>query len=150
MTGLPAVTFGPVEYIAIRLEGDGFIGDIVPALTDLLDRDLVRVLDIALVGKDADGTVSILETQELSPEVAAAFLRLEGSASGLLSEADLEELAATLAPGSAAVALLFEHVWATRFATAVRAANGELMLSERIPHAVMLEAQASLRDAVGT
>jgi hypothetical protein len=150
MTGSSAVTFGPVEYIVIRLEGDGFSGDIVPALTDLLDRDLVRVLDIALVGKDADGTVSILETQELSPEVAAAFLRLEGSASGLLSEADLEELAAPLAPGSAVVALLFEHVWATRFATAVRAANGELMLSERIPHAVMIEAQASLRAAAGT
>jgi uncharacterized membrane protein len=150
MPGSSAETPGPVEYIVIGLAGDGFNGDIVPALNDLLDRDLVRILDIAMVGKDTDGTISILETQELAPEVAAAFERLQGSASGLLTEADLEELGAGLAPGSAAVALLFEHIWATRFAAAVRAASGELLLSERIPHAVMLEAQASLRAAAGT
>jgi hypothetical protein len=141
---------GPVEYIVVGLAGDGFGGDIVPALNDLLDREQVRILDIATVGKDSDGTISVLETQELAPEVAAAFERLQGSASGLLTEADLEELGAGLAPGSAAVALLFEHLWATRFAAAVRAARGELLLSERIPHAVMLEAQASLRAAAGS
>ena len=104
----------------------------------------MRLIDLAVVSKAADGTVSILETQELEPEVAAAFVKLTGSVSGLLSEADLEELADDLAPGTTAAALLFEHVWATRFAAAVRAAQGELVLAERIPHAVMAEAQASL------
>ena len=69
--------------------------------------------------------------------MAAAFLKLTGEASGLLSEADLQDLGEDLDPGTTAAALLFEHVWATRFAIAVRAAKGELVLSERIPHAVM-------------
>ena len=140
---------GPVEYIVIRFEGDRFTGDIVPALNDLLDKGLVRMIDVAVVSKAADGAVSILETQELGPEVAAAFLKLTGEVSGLLSEADLQELGDTLAPGTTAAAFLFEHVWATRFAVAVRAAKGELVLSERIPHAVMTEAQAQLLAVAG-
>ena len=74
----PAAALGPVEYIVIRFDGDRFTGDIVPALNDLLDQGLVRLIDIAVVSKAADGTVSILETQELGPEVAAAFLKLTG------------------------------------------------------------------------
>ena len=140
---------GPVEYIVIRFEGDRLSGDILPALNDLLDRGLVRMIDVAVVSKDREGTVSILETQELSPEIASAFLAMTGEASGLLSEADLQALAGDLAPGTTAAALLFEHVWATRFAVAVRAANGELVLSERIPDAVMVEARAQLLAHAG-
>ncbi len=105
MTDTPAGALGPVEYIVIRFAGDQLTGDIVPALTDLLEQGLVRLIDLAVVSKAADGTVSILETQELKPEVAAAFLKLTGTASGLLSEADLEDLAADLAPGTTAAAL---------------------------------------------
>jgi uncharacterized membrane protein len=140
----PSDALGPVEYIVIRFEGDRFTGDIVPALNDLLDQGLVRMIDMAVVTRAREGAVSILETQELSPEVAAAFLKLTGEVSGLLSEADLQELGEELEPGTSAAAFLFEHVWATRFAVAVRAARGELVLAERIPHAVMTEAQASL------
>ncbi|HRO11078.1 DUF6325 family protein [Amaricoccus sp.] len=135
---------GPVEYIVIHFDSDRFSPEVVPALNELLDQGLVRLIDIAAVTRAADGTVSILETQELGPEVAAAFERLTGELSPLLSEADLAELGEDLAPGTAAAALLFEHVWATRFADGVRAANGRLVLAERIPHQVMTEAQASL------
>ncbi len=105
------------------------------------------MIDIAIVSKAGDGTVSILETQELGPDLAEAFLRLTGEPSGLLSEADLADLGETLDPGATAAAFLFEHVWATRFAVAVRAAEGELVLSERIPHTVVAEAQATLLAA---
>jgi uncharacterized membrane protein len=135
---------GPVEYIVIRFDSDRFGADIVPALNDLLDQGLVRLIDIAAVAKSAEGEVSIMETQELAPEVASAFERLTGELSPLLSEADLQELGQGLSPATSAVALLFEHVWATRFAEAVRGASGQLVLAERIPHQVMTEAQASL------
>jgi hypothetical protein len=140
----PTDDLGPVEYVVIRFEGDRFSGDILPALNELLDQGTIRLIDIAVVSKAADGAVSVLETQELSPEVAAAFLKLTGEPSGLLSEADLQALGDELQPGTTAAALLFEHVWATRFAIAVRAARGELVLAERIPHAVMAEAQSQL------
>ena len=139
--------FGPVEYVVIRFEGTQFSGDVLPALNELLDHGLIRMIDIAVVTKSADGEVSILESQELAPEVAEAFLRLTGTPSGLLSEADLVELGDTMDASTTAAAFLFEHVWATRFATAVRAANGELAFAERIPHAVVEEAQASLLAA---
>ena len=105
----------------------------------------MRLIDVAVVSKDREGAISILETQELGPEVASAFRALTGAVSGLLSEADLQELAQDLAPGTTAAALLFEHVWATRFAVAVRAASGELVLSERIPNAVMSGARPAPR-----
>ncbi len=138
---------GPVEYVVIRFAGTQFAGDIIPALNEILDHGLIRMIDIAVVSKADDGAVSILETQELGPDLAEAFLRLTGEPSGLLSEADLGELAETLDPGTTAAAFLFEHVWATRFALAVRAAKGELVFSERIPHPVVAEAQASLLAA---
>ena len=80
-------------------------------------------------------------------EVAAALVRLQGSVSGLLSEGDLKELADDMEPGSTAAVLLVEHVWATRLAKAVRAAQGSLVLAERIPHAVIAEARESLLAA---
>ena len=136
--------FGPVEYIVIHFDSDRFGADIVPALNDPLDQGLVRLIDIAAVTRSSAGEISIMETQELGPEVAASFERVTGELSPLLSEADLQELGEELAPGTSAAALLFEHVWASRFAEAVRAADGRLVLAERIPHQVMTEAQASL------
>ena len=141
---MTAASIGPVEYMVVHFTGNRFTGAIAPALADLVDRGLVRIIDLAVVSKDTAGTATILEMQELSPEVAAAFVNLEGSVSGLLSEEDLNAVAEALEPGSTAAAILFEHVWASRFTEAVRAANGTLVLSERIPHAVVAEARASL------
>jgi uncharacterized membrane protein len=138
---------GPIEYIVVGFAGNRFAGDIAPALAELLEAGLIRIADLAVVSKNAGGDVAIMEFQELSPDVAADFTRFEGSVRGLLSEADLDELAGELAPNSTAAAMLVEHVWATRFAAAVRAAGGKLILSERIPHAVVAEARASLRAA---
>ena len=97
---------------------------------------------MAAVTKSPDGVVSILG-QELGPEVAEEFERLTGAISPLLSEADLQALGDELDPDTSAVAFLFEHVRATRFAAAVRGAEGRLVLAERIPPGDR-EAQASL------
>lgn len=138
---------GPVEFLILTFPGNPFAGDIAPAIDELLRTGQVRIIDMAVVSKDADDTVTILEAQELSPEVAAAFEKLGITDSGLLSEADLDEVAISLAPGSAAAALLIEHVWATRFALAVRSAKGELVLAERIPPEIVAEARAGLLAA---
>jgi len=140
---------GPVEFIVLGFDGNRFTGDIAAALTELTDAGLVRIIDLAVVSKDAAGEVTVFEMQELSPEVAEAFVALTGTMSGLLSEADLAEIAEELAPETTAATLLVEHVWATRLAGAVRASGGELILSERIPHAVVAEARAALLAAAG-
>ena len=99
---------GPVEYMVLAFPGNRFTGEITPALDELLEAGLVRIIDLAVVAKDHDGTVSILEMQELSPELAAALEKLTGSVSGLLSEGDLQTVADELAPGNTAAAILFE------------------------------------------
>lgn len=141
---------GPVEFIVLAFPGNRFTGEITPALDELLAAEFVRIIDLAVVAKDHDGTVSILEMQELSPDVARALETLTGSVSGLLSEGDLDAVAEELAPGNTAAALLFEHVWATRFAEAVRAAHGQLLLAERIPHSIVTEVRAGLLAAADT
>ena len=138
---------GPVEYVVVGFSDGRFTGDIAAALNELLETGTIRIIDLAVVGRSGSGDVSILEIQELGPDVSAAFAGIDGTARGLLSEADLAEIAEGLAPGETAAGLLFEHVWATRFSEAVRAAGGRLLLSERIPHAIIAEARAGLRAA---
>lgn len=138
---------GPFELLLLSFPRNAFTGEITPALSELLDSGQIRIVDLAIVSRDTDGTATILEYQELSTEVAAALVRLQGSVSGLLSEGDLKELADDMEPGSTAAVLLVEHVWATRLAKAVRAAQGSLVLAERIPHAVIAEARESLLAA---
>lgn len=137
----------PVEFVMITFDGDSLSGDIAPAITDLVDRGLIRIIDLASVSKAADGSVTILEMRELSEELAAALEKLTGEIPGLMSQADLEEMAEDLAPGTTAAMILFEQLWAARFAEALRAANGELVFSERIPAAVVEAARESLLAA---
>jgi hypothetical protein len=137
-------TYGPMELIVLGFAGNKFTGDITPALVDLVDRGIVRIIDLAVVVKDADGNVVVLEMQELTGDLAALLHDVSGADTGLLSEADLDDLAADLAPNTTIAALLCEHVWATVFASAVRAAGGGLILSERIPGAVIDAASATL------
>lgn len=142
-------SLGPVEFIVVTFDGNSFDGSVASELAALTETGMIRVIDLAVVSKDADGAVTIFEMQELSAELAGALVKLAGDVPGLLSEADILDIAQTLPPSTTAATMLFEHVWATRFAEAVRAANGRLVASERIPHAVMIEARATLIAAAG-
>jgi len=135
---------GPVELIVLGFDGNRFNGAVIPALVDLVDREVVRVIDMAVVIKDAAGAVTLLEAGELDPEIARALEVLTGSVPGLLSEDDLSAIAESLPPASTEAVLLVEHVWATAFAQAVRASGGQLVLSERIPGDVVDAARATL------
>ncbi|MFN3370079.1 MAG: DUF6325 family protein [Sphingomonadaceae bacterium] len=135
---------GPVEFLLLGFEGNRFSGDITPALADLVDQGLVRLLDVAVVMKDAEGEAIILEMQELPEDVAGAVRSLTGEVRGLMSEADLLDIADALEPSTTVAALLIEHLWADRFATAVRSAGGELLASERIPGDLVDQARATL------
>ena len=135
---------GPVEFLLLGFEGNRFDGRIAPAIAELVDKGLIRLLDLAVVIKDASGEVAILEMQELPEDVAEAVKTLAGDIRGLMSEADLMEVADNLEPSTSVAALLVEHIWSTRFQEAVRGAGGELLISERIPGDVVDEARATL------
>ena len=120
---------GPIDYIVLEWPGRQPSGEAAPLILDLVDRGLIRILDLAFLAKDEDGTVVALETGALDD----AFAEFEGAASGLLGEEDLEEAAGVLEPGTSAAILVWENRWAAPVASALRRSGGQLVASGRIP-----------------
>jgi uncharacterized membrane protein len=141
------MSVGPVELLVIKFPGNRFSGEVAPALAELVESGLIRVIDVLFASKSVDGTVTVQEIAELDEDEYAAFDPLVGESSGLLTAEDVRQLTSTLENNSSAGLLLFEHVWATRFRDAVAHANGEVMLNERIPHAVLEELLAARAGA---
>ena len=135
-------TLGPVDVAVILFEGGAFNGDVAPAIADLHDQGVVRVIDLAFVTKDADGTTAVVEVEEAA--AAEAFERINGDPLDLLSDEDLNEAAAGLDPGSAALVIVWENLWAARLARSIRESKGRLITLERIPHENVLRAIAAL------
>ena len=131
------MSIGPVEYLVVKFPGNKFTGQIAPALADLIEAGLVRVLDLAFVTKDADGSTAAVEMENLESDVFQAFESLADGRGGLLNEADLIGAAEELEPGSSAALLVWEDVWATRFVEALEAADAELISIERIPREIV-------------
>jgi uncharacterized protein DUF6325 len=138
-------TMGPVDYIVVEFPDTKVPKDVLPRLVDLVDQGTVRILDLAFLRKQADGSVTGLEVEELG-EGELDLRVFEGAASGLVGTDDLDEVAAVVEPGRAAAVVLYENLWAIPFASALRRAGAELVASGRIPVAALLDAL----DAVDT
>jgi len=131
---------GPIDYVVLEWQGElPTAGEVQPLLLDLVDRGIIRILDIAFLTKDEDGSVSALEVGDLK-QAAAAFAEFEGASSGLLGYEDLKEAAAALEPGTAAAVLVWENRWAAPVAAALRRSGGQLVASGRIPVQAILAA----------
>lgn len=128
---------GPVEYILIAFPGNRFNGQIVPALSELVDHGLIHIIDMIFVKKDAEGNLLIVELEDAEELERAPFAELEGDIDDLLSREDIELATAALPNNSSAGLLVWENLWAARFAAAVRAADGQVLAYERIPHALI-------------
>ena len=137
-------TIGPVDVAVIGFGGDAFNGEIVPALTELVDAGIVRIIDVAFVRKTADGTAVAISA--VDPEIEEAFAKLDADQHDLLSEEDLLLVADTLEPASAGLLIVWENCWAAKFAQAVRHANGVLVSQDRIPHDVVVRAIEALES----
>jgi hypothetical protein len=131
---------GPVDWIVVEFPGSRFNGQIAPALFDLVQRDLVRVLDLLVLKKDDDGTLEAFELSDLDEGEIGELRTYESELAMLLSEEDVTSLAAAIEPGSSAAVLVWENTWAAPFASAVRRSGGQLVASGRIPIQALLAA----------
>ena len=131
---------GPIDWIVIEFPGSKFNGQIAPALRDLVERDLIRVLDLLVLKKDADGSLEAFELSDLDVGEIGEFQDYESELAMLLSEEDVTSLAAAVEPGSSAAVLVWENTWAAPFGSAVRRSGGQLVASGRIPIQAMLAA----------
>jgi uncharacterized membrane protein len=143
-TRLKADSIGPVDVALIVFEKNEFNGEIAPALADLHDNGTVRVIDLAFVRKESDGTTSVLEVSDA--DIAADFERVYDTQFDLLNDDDLAELSSGLEPGSSAMVVVWENAWLARLASAVRESQGQVAVLERIPRESVLRAIAALDE----
>ncbi len=154
---------GPVQMLVLGFEGDHFTGEILPELRRLKDADVVRLIDLLFVRKDAQGAFDSMHVSDLSPEEATEFGALAGALIGLgadgeegfeagaelgvaaledghaISDEEMWHVADAIPPGSAVAVALIEHLWAIPFRDAVVRAGGSALVDEWI-HAADLVA----------
>ena len=139
------MAIGPVEYIIVGFPGNKFNGQIIPELGKLVESGTIRILDLILITKDADGNVAAIDFED--HEDVALFAALDGEVGGFISDEDIEYAAADLEPNSSAALLIWEDVWATPFVEALRNSGGVLIEGSRIPHDLIELAEAELASA---
>ncbi len=132
MSGDEINEMGPIDYLIVEWPGRQPTGEALPHLVDLVDRGLIRILDLSFITKAEDGSVAALELADLGDEIDV-FATFEGASSGLLGDDDIAEAGNALEPGTSAALLVFENSWAAPFAAAVRRSGGQLVASGRIP-----------------
>lgn len=132
---------GPVEYAIIVFPGNRFNGDVAPALADLIESGTIRVIDVAFAAKDPQGDMVAFEMSDLHPDVQEGLRAAGLEDGGLLSDEDLAQVAAGLEPDSSAMLIVWEDLWATGLARAVRESEGVVVAVERVPHEVVQAAR---------
>ncbi|MCX5438556.1 MULTISPECIES: DUF6325 family protein [unclassified Streptomyces] len=138
---------GPIDYLVVEFPGNRMTGEGLPLLVDLVDRGLIRILDLTFVRKEEDGSVSGLEIADLTGDGELDLAVFEGASSGLLGQDDIEEAASALEPGSSAGVLIYENRWAAPFAAALRRGGARMVASGRIPVPAILAALDSTEAA---
>ena len=140
---------GPVDYLVVGFPADkaNFSGEMASELKALIDSNTVRVLDLVVLVRGADGSVEATELREADDTEVGELRALERDLAVLLAEADVEEIGASLEPGSAAAVLVWENTWAAPFGSAVRRSGGQLLASGRIPSQALIAAVEADRPA---
>lgn len=139
---------GPIDWLLIEFP-DPLTGAAAPPLLDLVERGLIRILDIAFIRKLADGTVQAIELSDLPADEAVHITVFEGASTGLIGDEDITAAGDALEVDTRAVFLVYENSWAAPFAVAVREAGGVLVDHGRIPTQEIVAALDEL-DALAT
>jgi len=129
---------GPVDYLVVEFPGSNFNGEIMPELVDLVQRGVVRVLDLVVIKKDEDSSFEAFEFADIEDGVLGELRELEREFADLLSEDDISSVVDAMEPGSTAGLLIYENLWAAPLASAVRRSGGQLVASGRIPVQALL------------
>jgi Family of unknown function (DUF6325) len=138
VSGAQLEEMGPIDYVVLEWAGDQPVtGEVMPLLLELVDRGVIRILDIGIIVKDADGSVTAGDLIEIA-EQDAGLAEFAGASSGLLGQDDLEEAAAAVEPGTVAAVLVWENRWAAPVAAALRRSGGQLVATGRIPVQALL------------
>jgi hypothetical protein len=131
---------GPIDYLVVEFPGSRMTGKGLPMLVDLVDRGIIRILDLVFVKKELDGSVKGVAVADLDHDGTLDLAVFEGASSGLLGQEDVDEAGGVLQPGSSAGLLVYENRWAAPLARELRRGGGQLVASGRIPVQAVLAA----------
>lgn len=131
-------SMGPVDYLVVEFPGSKMNGEGLPLLADLTDRGIIRILDLAFVTRELDGSVHAIAISDFDGDGQLDLVEFEGASSGLLDDEDLDEAGNVLEPGSSAAVLVYENLWAAPLARALRRSGGQLVAGGRIPIQALL------------
>ncbi|MBP0449299.1 MULTISPECIES: DUF6325 family protein [unclassified Kitasatospora] len=135
---------GPIDYVVVEFPGSRMTGEGMPALVDLVDRGIIRILDLTFIKKEEDGSVFGLELADVTGDGELDLTFFEGVSSGLVGQDELAEAGALIAPGDSAAVLLYENLWAAPLAAALRHAGARMIASGRVPVQDVIEALDAL------
>ena len=130
---------GPIDFLLLEFPGEHLNGEAGAALLDLVDAGTIRVWDLLIITKDADGNVVGINIEDLDADHLGSFTVFEGANSGLISDDDVAEAGNALEPGTVAVLLVYENTWAIPFVKAARSAGAEVVAAARIPATTVME-----------
>jgi len=136
---------GPIGYLIVEYSGNKYTGNAFRELLSLVDRGLVRVLDLRFVMRADDGSLAVMDLSDIDADGEFDFGLFAGVTSGLLDESDLKEAANALEPNSAAAVMVYENRWAAPFTQALRDAGASLVAAGFIPQ----DALVAALDAAG-
>jgi len=143
------ITYGPIDFIALEFPGNRFKGEILPDLLELVDKGIIRIIDLVVMMKD-QGEVIVRELRELDAAHIDMFNPLKAEVSQMITRTDIDMIAEQLAENSTAGLMLIENLWAKKTQQAMLDANGRLVMFERIPHDVVEEALADIATLTTT
>jgi hypothetical protein len=124
---------GPISYVIVEFPGNKMTGEGFPILLDLVDRGLIRILDLRFVTRSTDGSMHFLDLEDIDRDGTFDVAVFDGVSSGLLDESDMADATSVIEPGSSAGILIFENRWATPFTQALRRGNAQLVAAGYIP-----------------
>ena len=132
---------GPVDWFVVEFPSPDYgRGQVAPILKGYIDSGLIRILDMLFLRTNVDGTVEPFEISDVDADELGDLILTEADLAVLLSEQDVVDLAETMGPGTSAVLVVWENLWAAPFGSAVRHAGGQLVASGRIPTQALLAA----------
>ena len=138
---------GPVDFVVLEFTGNRLTGRTADELVKLIDRGIIRLYDLIVVGKAEDGSIYGLEIADSAAEQLGGYAHLGWARSGLLDNDDMQEAAKAVQPGSVAAVVVYENLWAIPFVAAAREAGGELIAGGRIPAQDVMDALEALDAA---
>jgi hypothetical protein len=137
---------GAIDWLLLEAHDKAINGELVPPLLDLVDRRLIRILDVLILIKRGEGDFDTLTTFDLDTEQVGDLGALAGASSGLLSDEDASAAAAALDPDTIGLLIVYENLWSLPFAIAARKAGGQLVAQGHIPTQAIVAALDALES----